>query len=53
MLCVTVGEDLLLGRVSSQSTFSSFTAMPPPPSPHFVYGQWAKTQSNNLRSELT
>ena len=52
MLCVIVGEDSLLGRVSSQSTFSSFTAMPPP-SPHFVYGQWAKTQSNNLRSELT
>ena len=31
MLCVIVGEDSLLGRVSSQSTFSSFTAMPPPP----------------------
>ena len=26
---------------------------PPPPSPHFVYGQWAKIQSNDLRSELT
>ena len=25
----------------------------PSPSPHFVYGQWAKIQSNNLRSELT
>ena len=31
MLGVIVGEDSLLGRVSSQSTFSSFTGMPPLP----------------------
>ena len=40
MLGVIVGEDSLLWQVSSQSTFSSLTAMPPPPLPlHFVYGQ--------------
>ena len=43
MLGVIVGEDSLLWQVSSQSTFSSLTAMPPPPPLrlplHFVYGQ--------------
>ena len=52
MLGVIVGEDSLLWQVSSQSTFSSFTALPSPaPPPAFCV--WAKTQSNNLRSELT
>ena len=52
MLCVIVGRDSLLWQVSSQSTFSSFTAMPPSPSPP-AFRVWAKTQSNNVRSEVT
>ena len=52
MLGVIVGEDSLLWQVSSQSTFSSLTAMPPPPPPT-AFRVWAETQSNNLSSELT
>ena len=53
MLCVIVGRDSLLWQVSSQSTFSSFTSMPPSPPPPSCIRVWAKTQSNNVRSEVT
>ena len=55
MLGVIVGEDSLLGRISSQSTFSSFTAMPPPPRLplHFVYGQRHKVITSGQNGPKT
>ena len=48
MLCVIVGEDSLLWQVSSQSSFSSFTAMPL--LLHFVYGQ--RHKSPQVKTDL-